>query len=101
MKLKIMSKLNGLENYLSELCQYLGHVNRHHNFCDYLKGLLLVEGRKSVEPMAAHLIRLIHVHVIKHYIISSLTRRGQMNAFWIKPGNGLTLRSRVQTNATG
>ncbi len=50
-----MSKLNALESYLSELCQHLGHVNRHHNFCDYLKGLLLVEGRKSVEPMAAAL----------------------------------------------
>ena len=50
-----MSKLSALENYLTELCKHLGHVNRHQNFCDYLKGLLLVEGRKSVEPMAAAL----------------------------------------------
>lgn len=50
-----MSKLSALENYLTELCEHLGHVNRHQNFCDYLKGLLLVEGRKSVEPMAAAL----------------------------------------------
>lgn len=50
-----MSKLRSLEYYLSDLCQHLGHVNRHHNFCDYLKGLLLIEGRKSVEPMAAAL----------------------------------------------
>ncbi len=55
MKLKTMSKLIALESYLSELSQHLGHVNRNHNFCDYLKGLLLVEGRKSVEPMAAAL----------------------------------------------
>jgi len=50
-----MSKLSALENYLADLCQHLGHVNRHQNFCDYLKGLLMVEGRKSVEPMAAAL----------------------------------------------
>ncbi|MDB3935353.1 transposase [Granulosicoccus sp.] len=50
-----MSKLNALEQYLAELREHLGHVNRHQNFCDYLKGLLLVEGRKSVEPMAAAL----------------------------------------------
>jgi len=47
--------LNALENYLTELCKHLGHVDRHQNFCDYLKGLLLVEGRMSVEPMAAAL----------------------------------------------
>ena len=50
-----MSKLSALEIYLTGLCEHLGHVNRHQNFCDYLKGLLLVEGRKSVEPMAAAL----------------------------------------------
>lgn len=50
-----MSKLSALENYLTQLCEHLGHVNRHQNFCDYVKGLLLVEGRKSVEPMAAAL----------------------------------------------
>lgn len=50
-----MSKLSELEKYLAELREHLGHVNRHQNFCDYLKGLLLVEGRKSVEPMAAAL----------------------------------------------
>lgn len=50
-----MSKLNALEDYLAELCEHLGHINRHKNFGDYLKGLLLVQGRKSVEPMAAAL----------------------------------------------
>lgn len=50
-----MSTSKSLVNYLSELCDHLGHVNRHQNFCDYLKGLLLVEGRKTVEPMAAAL----------------------------------------------
>lgn len=50
-----MSPLGMLENYLTQLCNSLGHVNRHKNFCDYVKGLLLVEGRKSVEPMAAAL----------------------------------------------
>lgn len=50
-----MSTLKSLENYLSELCDHLGHVDRHQNFCDYLKGLLLVDGRKSIEPMAAAL----------------------------------------------
>ena len=50
-----MSTLADLENYLKSLCPILGHVKRHKNFCDYVKGLLLVKGRKSVEPMAAAL----------------------------------------------
>ncbi len=50
-----MSKLETLENYLTQLCDSLGHINRQSNFCDYVKGLLFVEGRKSVEPMAAAL----------------------------------------------
>lgn len=67
-----MAKLSALEKYLMELCQHLGHVNRHQNFRDYLKGLLLVEGRKSVEPMAAALdpINTRSKHQALHHFVA-------------------------------
>ena len=69
-----MSKLSALENYLTDLCEHLGHVNRHQNFCDYLKGLLLVEGRKSVEPMAAALdpVNTRSKHQALHLLVADL-----------------------------
>lgn len=68
-----MSTLKSLENYLSELCDHLGHVDRHQNFCDYLKGLLLVDGRKSVEPMAAALdpINTRSRHQALHHFVAA------------------------------
>ncbi len=83
-----MSTLNALGKYLTELCAHLGHVNRHENFCDYLKGLLLVEGRKSVESMAAMLYPLNTR--ARHQALHHLWQipRGQIEIYWIKLGNG-------------
>jgi len=50
-----MSKLKALDKYLDVLCGEIGHASRHPNLEGYIKGLLLVQGRKSVEPMAAAL----------------------------------------------
>ncbi len=39
--------------YLSDLCEALGHKNRHESFHGYCSALMLPLERKSVEPLAA------------------------------------------------
>jgi SRSO17 transposase len=41
------------EEYTADLASVLGHADRVRPFADYCIGLLSVEGRKSVEPLAA------------------------------------------------
>ena len=43
------------ESYLDSLSSALQHASRERPFRDYCTGLLLPDGRKSVEPMAARL----------------------------------------------
>ena|SRR2546426_7030493 len=49
-----MPKLGEFERYIKELCEALGHRDRHGGFADYSRGLMLPIERKSVEPLAAH-----------------------------------------------
>ena len=39
--------------YLDQLTEVIGHADRERPLRDYCAGLLVSEGRKSVEPMAA------------------------------------------------
>lgn len=50
-----MSYETELKEYLGDLCESLGHKNRHAPFEGYCRGLMLPIGRKSVEPLAAHI----------------------------------------------
>jgi len=50
-----MSYDTELNNYLDDLCNTLGHKNRHAPFHGYCQGLMLSIERKSVEPLAAHI----------------------------------------------
>jgi len=43
------------EAYLEHLCETLGHSDRESGLKGYCQGLILPIGRKSVEPLAAHL----------------------------------------------
>ena len=43
------------EAYLEHLCKALGHSDRESGLKGYCQGLMLPIGRKSVEPLAAHL----------------------------------------------
>lgn len=49
-----MERLSELERYFDDLCEVLGHADRHAGLRDYCQGLMLPIERKSVEPMAAH-----------------------------------------------
>ena len=49
-----MPKLAEFERYIDQLCEVLGHQDRHAGFADYSRGLMLPIERKSVEPLAAH-----------------------------------------------
>jgi SRSO17 transposase len=49
-----MSELAEFERYMKQLCEVLGHADRHAGFADYSRGLMLPIERKSVEPLAAH-----------------------------------------------
>ena len=49
-----MPKLGEFERYIKQLCEALGHRDRHGGFADYSRGLMLPIERKSVEPLAAH-----------------------------------------------
>ena len=48
-----MPKLGEFERYIEQLCDALGHRDRHGGFADYSRGLMLPIERKSVEPLAA------------------------------------------------
>lgn len=50
-----MSSESELKDYLEDLCEELGHKNRHAPFEGYCRGLMLPIERKSVEPLAAHI----------------------------------------------
>ena len=50
-----MSFVSEFTTYLNDLCELLGHKNRHESFKGYCNGLMLPIERKSVEPMAAHI----------------------------------------------
>jgi len=67
-----MPKLAEFERYIDQLCQVLGHRDRHGGFADYSRGLMLPIGRKSVEPLAAHTDPL-HVssqHQSLHHLVA-------------------------------
>lgn len=49
-----MPKWSEFDRYLEDLCEALGHADRHAAFMDYSRGLMLPIERKSVEPLAAH-----------------------------------------------
>lgn len=67
-----MPKLAEFERYIDQLCQVLGHQDRHAGFADYSRGLMLPIERKSVEPLAAHTDPL-HVssqHQSLHHLVA-------------------------------
>ena len=67
-----MPKLGEFERYIKELCEALGHRDRHGGFADYSRGLMLPIERKSVEPLAAHSDAL-HVsakHQSLHHLVA-------------------------------
>jgi SRSO17 transposase len=67
-----MPKLSEFERYIDQLCQVLGHQDRHAGFADYSRGLMLPLERKSVEPLAAHTDPL-HVssqHQSLHHLVA-------------------------------
>ena len=49
-----MAELAEFERYMKQLCEVLGHADRHAGFADYSCALMLPTERKSVEPIAAH-----------------------------------------------
>ena len=49
----VMTGAERLANYIGELTKVVGHADRVVPLKDYCTGLLVTEGRKSVEPMAA------------------------------------------------
>src|SRR5258708_7693196 len=49
-----MPQLSEFEHYINQLCEALGHRDRHRGFVDYSRGLMLPLERKSVEPLSAH-----------------------------------------------
>jgi len=67
-----MPKLAEFERYIDQLCEVLGHRDRHAGFADYSRGLMLPIERKSVEPLAAHTDPL-HVssqHQSLHHLVA-------------------------------
>ena len=67
-----MPKLADFERYVKQLCEALGHRDRHRGFADYSRGLMLPLERKSVEPLAAH-IDPLHVsakHQSLHHLVA-------------------------------
>ena len=67
-----MPKLGEFERYIEQLCEALGHRDRHGGFADYSRGLMLPIERKSVEPLAAHTDPL-HVsakHQSLHHLVA-------------------------------
>ncbi|MCA1606712.1 MAG: IS701 family transposase [Acidobacteria bacterium] len=67
-----MPKLGEFERYIEQLCDALGHRDRHGGFADYSRGLMLPIERKSVEPLAAHTDPL-HVsakHQSLHHLVA-------------------------------
>src|SRR5258705_12462546 len=67
-----MPKLGEFEHYINQLCQALGHRDRHGGFAAYRRGLMLPIERKSVEPLAAHTDPL-HVsakHQSLHHLVA-------------------------------
>ena len=67
-----MPKLSEFERYIKQLCEALGHRDRHGGFADYSRGLMLPIERKSVEPLAAHTDPL-HVsakHQSLHHLVA-------------------------------
>src|SRR6266508_4801794 len=67
-----MPKLSEFERYIKQLCEALGHRDRHAGFADYSRGLMLPLERKSVEPLAAHTDPL-HVsakHQSLHHLVA-------------------------------
>ena len=72
-----MPKLGEFERYIDQLCEALGHQDRHGGFADYSRGLMLPMERKSVEPLAAHTDPL-HVsskHQSLHHLVASRSGR--------------------------
>src|SRR5260370_35355462 len=70
-----MPKLGEFEHYINQLCQALGHRDRHRGFADYSRGLMLPIERKSVEPLAAHTDPL-HVSA-KHHSLHHLVAQSE------------------------
>lgn len=67
-----MVDLAKFERYMSQLCERLGHADRHAAFVEYSRGLMLPIERKSIEPLAAH-IDPLHVsakHQSLHHIVA-------------------------------
>lgn len=72
--------------YLDQLKEHLGHANRHRNFIDYCKALMLPLQRKSVEPMAAAMdhenVRSRH-QGLHHFVADSKwSDRALLEAAW-------------------
>lgn len=61
-----------LDQYLKELCEGLGHVDRHDSLVQYCQALMLPLQRKSVEPLAASIepTRVSARHQSLHHFVA-------------------------------
>src|SRR5882724_13108060 len=102
-----MPKLAEFERYIDQLCEVLGHQDRHAGFAAYSRGLMLPIERKSVEPLAAHTDPL-HVssqHQSLHHLVAmsewSDTAVLERVRDWVMPGLGQKSRFYWLVDDTG
>ena len=100
--------------YMGHLRRCLGHGRRHDPFEAYCRGLMVTRGRKSVEPMAAHLEpdrvsaahqSLMHIvsqsnwsddrvlAAVRAYVVPKLQVHGPIRA-WIVDDTGMPKKGR-------
>jgi SRSO17 transposase len=65
---------SAFDRFLDDLCDALGHADRHEGLKGYCRGVMLPLERKSVEPLAAHLdprrVRALH-QSLHHFVAKS------------------------------
>ena len=90
-----MDTFKEFERYIAQLCEGLGHADRHAGLKGYCTGLMLPLARKSVEPMAANLDPL-HVSA-RHQALHHFVARSEWSDTavlarvrnWVEPWLGL------------
>jgi|GEM_PF-1646098 len=67
------------DSFIGQLCDIVGHVDRHKPLRSYVMGMLLEGGRKSVEPMADRIEpqRVQAQHNSMHHFVSTAPWDGQ------------------------
>jgi SRSO17 transposase len=70
----------GFDAYVDRLADVIGHADRVMPLKDYCTGLLVVEGRRSVEPLAAAVLKRV-----REMVLPAVERHGPIEA-WIIDG---------------